>query len=179
MTPSHPCAFYGKGMIRDRRAQSAVWGLLTILVFILIAAGLVDIYRLFAARNWAYSVAQEAALAGVSQGRDWSSVAATGTIRLTPEIATSQAQQIISIEMNTRGISRYSVDIRVLPDPSGGSITGYPPRAVRLGDNRGDWSTDEPAVGVYLTIPVEWLLLDRVGIKENSVSVFASAGVVQ
>jgi hypothetical protein len=150
-----------------------------ILIFILIAAGLVDIYRLYSARNWAYSVAQEAALAGVSQGRDWSSVTATGTIRLIPEIATSQAQQIISEEMITRGISRFSADIRVLPDPSGGAITGYPPRAVRLGDSQGDWSENEPAVGVYLTIQVEWLLLDRVGITEKSVSVFASAGVVQ
>ena len=179
MTLFHPCAFYGKGMIRDRRAQSAVWGLLTILVFILIAAGLVDIYRLYSARNWAYSVAQEAALAGASRGRDWTYVAATGSIRLTPEIAASQAQQIITAEMNARGVSGYNADIRVLPDPSGGTITGYPPRPVRLGNGRGDWSTNEPAVGVYLTIPVEWLLLDRIGIIEKSVCVFASAGVAQ
>ena len=51
-------------MIFERKAQSAVWGLLTILILVVIAGGLVDIYRLYAARNWAYSVAQEAALAG-------------------------------------------------------------------------------------------------------------------
>ena len=58
-------------MVTERKAQSAVWGLLSILVLVVIAGGLVDIYRLYAARNWAYSVAQEAALAGASRGRDW------------------------------------------------------------------------------------------------------------
>lgn len=169
----------GNGMIRERRAQSAVWGLLTILIFIIIAAGLVDIYRLYAARNWAYTVAQEAALAGASRGRDWAYVSATGNIRLTSTLATSQAQQIVIAEMNARGVLGYTADIQVLPDSAGGTITGYPPRPVRLGNGRGDWSTNEPAVGVYLTVPVDWLLLDRFGIAGKSISVFASAGVVQ
>ena len=69
-------------MIRDRRAQSAVWGFLAMMVFIAVASGLVDIYRLYAARNWAYAVAQEAAMAGASQGRDWSAISAFGEIRL-------------------------------------------------------------------------------------------------
>ena len=168
-----------KGMIRERKAQSAVWGLLTILVFIIIASGLVDIYRLYAARNWAYNVAQEAALIGASRGRDWAYVSATGNIRLTSVLATSEAHQIIIAEMNTRGVSGYSVDIQVLPDPAGGTITAYPPLPVRLGNGRGDWNTNEPSVGVYLTIPVDWLLLNRLGITEKSISVFASAGVVQ
>jgi hypothetical protein len=38
-------------VIGDRRAQSVVWGFLSMMVFIALAAGLVDIYRLFAARN--------------------------------------------------------------------------------------------------------------------------------
>lgn len=59
-----------KGMIQDRKAQSVVWGFLAMLVFVAVAAGLVDIYRLYAARNWAYGVAQEAAMAGASRGRD-------------------------------------------------------------------------------------------------------------
>ncbi len=71
-------AFTGNGMIIERKAQSAVWGLLSILVLVVIAGGLVDIYRLYAARNWAYSVAQEAALAGASRGRDWDAVLNTG-----------------------------------------------------------------------------------------------------
>ena len=39
-------AFTGNGMIIERKAQSAVWGLLSILVLVVIAGGLVDIYRL-------------------------------------------------------------------------------------------------------------------------------------
>jgi hypothetical protein len=177
VTPFPLQAFSGNGMIWERKAQSAVLGLLTILVLVIIAGGLVDIYRLYAARNWAYSVAQEAALTGASQGRDWAYVAATGGIRLTTMLAISQAQQVVTAQMITRGISGYTVDIRVLPDPTGGTIPGYPPRPVRLGNSRGYWSTDEPAVGVYLTLPVDWLILDSFGIAEKSISVFASAGV--
>jgi len=177
VTPLPLKAFSGNGMIWERKAQSAVLGLLTILVLVVIAGGLVDIYRLYAARNWAYSVAQEAALTGASQGRDWAYVAATGGIRLTTMLAISQAQQVVTAQMNTRGISGYTVDIRVLPDPTGGTIPGYPQHPVRLGNSRGYWSTDEPAVGVYLTLPVNWLLLGSFGIVEKSISVFASAGV--
>ena len=57
-------------MIRDRNGQSALWGFLIMMAFIAIASGLVDIYRLYAARNWAYTLAQEAAMAGASRSRD-------------------------------------------------------------------------------------------------------------
>lgn len=169
----------GNGMISERKAQSAVIGLLFILVLIMIASGLVDIYRLYAARNWAYQVAQEAALAGASRGRDWSSVIATGKIRLDGETAVQEAQAIVQNEMNSRQIVGYNVDIRALPEPNGGTIPGYPPQPVRLGNGRGEWSSDEPAVGVYLTMPVNWLLLDHLGIVGKSVAVFAAAGVAQ
>lgn len=168
-----------KGILQDRKAQSAILGLLVMLVLVLLSAGMVDIYRLYSARNWAYSVAQEAALAGVSRGRDWDSLATTGEIRIHEMEATSQAQQIVVTELKTRQISSYILDIRVLPEPGGGTINDYPPRTVRLGYSKGAWSTNEPAVGVYLTIPVDWLMLDTFGIVTNSISVFASAGVVQ
>lgn len=167
------------GMISERKAQSAVIGLLFILVLITIASGLVDIYRLVAAHNWAYQVAQEAALAGASRGRDWNSISAAGEIRLNADIATSEAQGIVQAEMDSRQIMGYSVDILVLPEPNGGTISGFPPRPVRLGNSRGDWSSDEPAVGVYLILPVDWLMLDRLGIVGKSVAAFASAGVAQ
>jgi hypothetical protein len=38
------------GILWERKAQSAVWGLLTILVLVAIAGGLVDIYRIPRAR---------------------------------------------------------------------------------------------------------------------------------
>lgn len=166
-------------MMIERKAQSAVWGLLAILVLVIIAGGLVDIYRLFAARNWAYSVAQEAALAGASRGRDWDVVINTGFIQLDSTVSRSEALNVVASAMQIRGIVGYSVDVQVLPDPSGGTIPGFPPRPVRMGETLGDWSSDEPAVGVYLEVPVDWTLLDIFGVVPKEVRVFASAGVVQ
>jgi hypothetical protein len=166
------------GMISDRRGQSVVWGFLCMLIFIAVSAGLIDIFRLYAARNWAYSVAQEAALAGVSKGRDWSSVSSSG-MRLNASLAQSQATAIVNSAMVQRGVSGYSLDVRVLADIGGGSVTGYPPKAVRLGNGLGNWSSNEPAVGVYLQVPVKWLLLDGLNISAKTVSVFAAAGVAQ
>ena len=164
-------------MMTQRKAQTAVWGLLTMLLFVAIAGGLVDIYRLFAARNWAYSVAQEAALAGASKGRDWSAIMSGGEIRLVQSTAETAAENLVTAEMSARGIYGYAMDVRVLPDPAGGSVTGYPPRPVRLGNNLGNWTSDEPAVGVYLVVPVDWLILDRIGIVGKTVSAFSAAGV--
>lgn len=166
-------------MIRDRRAQSAVWGFLGMLVLITITSGLVDIYRLYAARNWAYSVAQEAALAGASRGRDWSSLMVDGNIRLDSDRSGTQAQAVIDSAMSSRGIAVYVKDVRVLPDPVGGSIAGFPPQPVRLASGAGSWSSNEPAVGVYLEVPVKWLLLDMLNLEEKTVRVFAAAGVGQ
>jgi len=166
-------------VIGDRRAQSVVWGFLSMLVFIALAAGLVDIYRLFAARNWAYTVAQEAAMAGASRGRDWSSLMVDGNIRLDPVISSEAAQTLLGSAMLNRGIDTYVLDVRVLPDPGGGSIAGYPPRPVRLGSVMGNWNSDEPAVGVYLEVPVNWLMLDMLNLQEKKVRVFAAAGVDQ
>ncbi len=111
-------------MIRDRRGQSAVWGFLAMFVFITIASGLVDLYRLYAARNWAYSVAQEAAMAGASWGRDWSAVATGGEIQLVETIARDEAERLVTTEMNARGVTGYTMDVRVLPDPDGAESPG-------------------------------------------------------
>jgi hypothetical protein len=164
-------------MTSERRAQTAVWGLLAMMVFIAVASSLVDVYRLYAARNWAYSVAQEAALAGTSQGRDWASISSSGEIRLVEATAKVEAEKLVAAEMAAQGIAGYTIDVRVLPDPSGGSLTNYPPQPVRLGDSLGNWSSQEPSVGVYLTLPVAWLLLDKIGITGKSIAVFAAAGI--
>jgi hypothetical protein len=166
-------------MIHDRRGQSMVWGFLAMLVFIALSAGLVDIYRLYAARNWAYTVAQEAAMTGASRGRDWSSLATDGNIRLDPNLAKNEAQGLVTAEMSARGISSYSLDVRVLPEATGGSLAGYPPRPVRMGSGMGNWNSNEPAVGVYLEVPVSWLMLDMLHTQEKTVRVFAAAGVAQ
>ena len=166
-------------MTGDRKAQAALWGFLAMLALIAIAAGLVDLYRLFAARNWGYAVAQEAALLGASKGRDWVAFAAGGLARLDVAAAQAEAEGLARAELAQRGIAAYQLDVRVLPEPDGGMIPNFPPHPVRLGQGLGAWSSDEPAVGVYLSFPVEWLLLDQIGIAQKSVSVFAAAGVTQ
>ena len=166
-------------MMQDRKGQSAVWGFLTMMTFIAIASGLVDIYRLYTARNWAYAVAQEAAMAGASRGRDWSTFAGGGGIQLNSTTAKDEAERLVAAEMAARGISGYVMDVRVLPDTAGGSISGYPPRPVRLGSGLGSWSSSEPAVGVYLEVPVNWLMLDRINVVTKTVRVFTAAGVAQ
>jgi hypothetical protein len=175
--PFHLQVSRKNGMTHDRNAQSLLWGFLAMLIFIVVSSGLVDIYRLYAARNWAYSVAQEAAMAGASIGRDWTSVADGGDIRLNGATAQTEAQALVLAEMNARGVTGYEMDVRVLPDPEGGSISGYPPDPVRLGEGLGNWTSNEPAVGVYLEVPVSWLMLDTLNIESKTVRVFAAAGV--
>ena len=118
-------------------------------------------------------------MAGTSRGREWSAVTSGGKIRLVSATAQSEAQGLVATEMANRGISQYVVDVRVLSAPTGGSIAGYPPSPVRLGTSLGSWSSSEPAVGVYLEVPVSWLVLDVFGNQPKTVRVFASAVVAQ
>jgi hypothetical protein len=156
-----------------------------IMLFVLLAAALVDGYMLLEARNWGYQAAQQAALAGVSAGRDWTrlnKLVCTGgpqPIGLVSSTAQNAAVSLLQQEMALRGINGYTYDVRVLPDYDGGSISGYPPVAVRLGAGRGSWVSDEPAVGVYLSFPVNTFLLSFVGRPVVQVNVFAAAGVRQ
>ena len=168
-----------------QRGQVAVQAALLIMLFVLLASALVDAYTLLEARNWGYQAAQQAALAGVSKGRDWDSVSSppcTGgpaPISLYSITAESAAVALLEQEMALRGIADYTYDIRVLPDYFGGAIAGFPPATVRLGNGRGNWSSAEPAVGVYLSFPVSTFLLSFVGRPTVQIHVFASAGVVQ
>jgi len=145
----------------------------------------VDGYLLMEARNWGYQAAQQAALAGVSQGRDWESLASPpcaggpAPIHLDASTAQKAATNLLQQEMSLRGIVDFTSDVRVLPDYEGGSISGYPPAAVRLGAGRSNWSSSEPAVGVYLSFPVNTFLLSFVGRPTVQINVFASAGVHQ
>jgi hypothetical protein len=164
---------------QDVKGQAAVWGVLAILLLFLLAAGLVDVYRLVATRTWAYTVAQEAALTGVSKSRTWDMYMTNGLIALDEVYASENAQQIIQDSMQFRGVKDYHYEIQVLPLPDGGSVPGFPPVPVRLGESLGDWSSEEASVGVYLTVPVDWVLLDLFGIPAKGVQVFAAAGVAQ
>ncbi len=165
---------------RIERAQAVAWGLLFTLVLILVAAALIDLYRLVEVRNWAYSVAEEAARGGASQGRDWAYAAASGQMRLNAMTARNQAMRLVEAEMAYRGILDYAMYVQVLPDPTGGTADSYPPRTIRLGEGLGDWTADEPAVGVYLEVYVSNLSLLRfAGLSSGWVHIFVSAGIGQ
>ena len=167
------------------RGQIAVSFVVLVMLFFLLAAALVDAYSLLEARNWGYQAAQQAALAGVSQGRDWSGLVSppcTGgpaPIQLDGATAQTAATLFLKQEMNQRGIYLYASDIRALPDYEGGTISGYPPVRVRLGQGRGYWSMSQPSVGVYLSFPVSTFLMSFVGRPLVQVDVFASASVHQ
>lgn len=170
---------------RKERGQVAVQAVLLVLVFFLLASALVDANSLLEARNWGYQVAQQAALAGVSQGRDWSGLKSplcTGgpvPIQLDEEAAKAAATFFLQQEMNQRGIYFYDSDIRILPNYDGGTISGYSPVPVRLGEGRGNWNAAQPSVGVYLSFPVATFLLSFVGRPIVQINVFASASVHQ
>ena len=100
-----------------------------------------------------------------------------GNVRLDPDISNAQAQAVIDSAMSSQGVAAYVKDVRILPDPGGGSIAGYPPRPVRMASGAGNWNSSEPAVGVYLEVPVNWLMLDMLNLNEKTVRVFAAAGV--
>jgi hypothetical protein len=167
------------------RGQVAAPAVLLVLLFFLVAIALVDGFSLLEARNWGYQTAQQAAMAGVSQGRDWNSLAdppCTGgpaPIKLDWAAAQSGATDILESELIMRGVSSAAYDVRVLPDYEGGTISGFPPSTVRLGAGRGSWSMSQPSVGVYLSFPVSTFLMSFVGRPTVQINVFASASVHQ
>ncbi len=168
------------------RGQITILALLVLLIFISITTALVDVYMLFEARNWGYQVAQQAALAGVSIGRDWSGVTvASGDcdgpapVLLKTTVAQNVAVQYVNAAATYRELETYTFDVRVIEGVDGGTMSDYPPRPIRLGSGLGNWSSDEPAVGVYFSFPVSTFLLSLVGRPTVPVHAFASAAVAQ
>lgn len=163
-------------MIRDERGQAAALAIFLVLLLAILAGGMVDLYRLQETRNWAYRAAEAAALAGASAGRDFGSVAGTGQIRVDPSLALAAAEQTLQAALAWRGETDAVYEIRVLE--YGGVAPGFPPVASADLWGSGDWMSDEPAVGVYLEIPVETMLLGLVtGNEPLRVHAFAAAGV--
>ncbi len=149
-------------MLTDRRGQEFVAGFMMVIVFVLVAAGLSDLWRLQVARQNLESVAYEAALRGVSRGRDWNYASSTGMMRLSSSTAQSEAQSFLTAEMSRQGLSGYSYDIRVLPDPTGGTQLNYPPMTGATAFGATNWTTTVPAVGVYVSQPVSTMLFGLV-----------------
>jgi hypothetical protein len=191
------------------RGQVLILAVVVILLFIFVATALVDVYHMEEGRTWGYRVAQDAALAGasgqVSGVSNWvvfqptvdptvptptpggSTCIDPVLIKLDEATAYSAAEKMLKAEMTARGFhytgdfisGDYLYEIKVIPDSGGGTIPNWPPRQVRLGAGRGEWSTTSPAVGVYISFRVSTFLMSIVGQSTIEVHVFAAAAVAE
>jgi hypothetical protein len=156
--------------------QMVVAAVLLVATVILVAGAIVDVYRLQETRSWAYRAAEAAALAGAASGRDLGAVYTTGQPRIDPAAGHDAAEQALQEALARRGVAGATYRVEVLE--WGGTVAGFPP--VPRADMWGlpDWTSPEPAVGVYLTLPVETFLLGLVtGDEPVTVHAFAAAGV--
>jgi hypothetical protein len=163
-------------MIRERCGQGAVAALLMVMIIALLAGGMVDVYRLQEARHWAYRAAEAAALDGAATGRDLSAIYVVGQPRIDPDAGYEAAEDALLDALARRGAAGATYRIEVLE--WGGTAAGFPPvpRADMWGAS--DWTSSEPAVGVYLAVPVDTFLLGLVsGNQPVTVHAFAAAGV--
>ena len=145
--------------------QATAGGVVFIMIIILTAAVLVDVFHLMQVRNFAYGLAADAALVGASLGRDFTGYYEQphrGELWLDEHEARIAAENHVAEEMAAHGITDYYVQVEVITSPHGGTIPHFPPvpRASLAGITH--WTTDEPAVGVYLAIPVDTNLLGLV-----------------
>ncbi len=168
-------------MVKDERGSASVAGLLFTLILIVLAAAIVDVYRLQDTRTFAYSAANDAALRGASFGRDWNQFMTTGQMYLDPYAATDAAQNALEQAMQTRGITAYQYQIGVMPNPGGGTGNLPAPCVARASLwNTTTWTETQPAVGVCVQVQVPTILFGLVnGNQPITVNAFAAAGVVE
>jgi hypothetical protein len=160
----------------SQRGQAVVAALLLVMTAVLLAGGMVDVYRLQEARHWAYRAAEAAALNGAATGRDLSAIYVVGQPRVDPDVGYEAAEDALLDALARRGVVGATYRIEVLE--WGGTAAGFPPvpRADMWGSP--DWTSSEPAVGVYLAVPVDTFLLGLVsGNQPVTVHAFAAAGV--
>lgn len=143
--------------VGDERGQVVPAALVIVLAVILVAGGVVDLYRLQDARSWAYRAAEAAAIVGTARGRDLSTVYTAGVPRVDPATARAAAIESLTEAMAVRGVTGYNYEVVVWE--WGGTEAGFPPveRADLWGET--DWWVEEAGVGVYVEVPVETFLL--------------------
>ena len=156
--------------LRERRAQTMASGVLVILLLLVTAATVVDGLHLLTMRQRCLEIASAAALQGTSRGRDYAHYLATGQIALDVVAARDEATRAADAALTALGLSGYTIQVEVLDAPGGGSLSGFP--AGRT------WMETEPAVGIYLEVPVQTVFLHIVnGSSAVTLHVFAAAGV--
>ena len=164
---------------RDERGSATLAGVLFSLILIVLAAAIVDVYRIQDIRTFTYSAANDAALRGASFGRDWNRFTTTGQLGLNETVATNTATNALTALMQMRRLTDYTYQVKVLPDPGGGTVSHFPPVARAELKGRADWTETQPAVGVYVQVTVPTLLFGLIdGNQPIQVHAFAAAGVV-
>ncbi|CAG0963409.1 hypothetical protein ANRL3_01031 [Anaerolineae bacterium] len=165
----------------DERGSASIAGIFFTLILTVLAAAIVDVYRIQDTRTFAYSAANDAALRGASFGRDWDRYMSAGTLFLDPNVATNSAQNALENVMFARGITNFRYQIGVIPNPGGGTFNLPAPCVSRasLWDTT-TWTETRPAVGVCVQVPVPTILFGLVnGNQPIPVNAFAAAGVVE
>ena len=163
-------------MRSTERGQIMIAGALLLMIVMLVAGGLVDVYRLQEVRAWAYRAAEAAALAGTAQGRDFSTVYTIGSPRLDPGAGYASTEKTLTAEIARRDMAGVTYRIAV-SEWGGEEFAGFPPIARADLWSAGNWSVKEPAVGVYVEVAVPTFLL---GLTQQGVVIvhaFAAAGI--
>ena len=165
--------------VKREAGQTTAAAMLAVLVLVVLAAGGVELARLYSLRLWAYRAAEAAAVTGAALGRDYAAYIAGGEISLDEAAAFAAAEETLREELDAKGVSALaSYDIRVHADNKPGLYPGFPPVA-HAGMIPGDWAPTAPAVGVYLELRIMPVMYGWInGNAPIPLRVFAAASVV-
>ncbi len=155
--------------LKQTRGQTIISGIVAVLLLIAVAATLIDGLHLLTLRQRCLEIASAAALRGVSVGRDYDGYLATGQITLDAATARDEATNAADVALTTLGLSGYTIRVEVLDAPGGGSVADFPPGQA--------WTESRPAVGVYLDVPGDTVLMQGVLSAPVTLRAFAAAGV--
>ncbi len=165
---------------RDERGQMAPAALVLILLLVTVAAAAIDGVQLLQVRQRVYQITADAALQGTRAGAQYEAYVLGGAVTLDPVSATAQAQAVATAGLHAAGLMTYTVRIEVLPAATGGVVPGFPPVARAAATGAADWSSPEPAVGVYVQAAVPTLWLHWIlGTTAVPVHAFSAAGMTQ
>lgn len=168
--------------LRSEQGNASIAGILFALILLALAAAIVDIYRIQDIRTFAYGAANDAALVGVSHGRDWNAFTATGQMSLNPIVAHASARNVLGDLMARRGLHTYTYQIEVLTNPNDVALDFPPVPRASLFCPSGPcaWTENRPAVGVYVAATIPTILFGIInGNRPIVVHVFVAAKVVE
>ena len=165
--------------VKRESGQTTAAAMLAVLVLVVLAAGVVELARLYSLRLWAYRAAEAAAVTGAALGRDYAAYVSSGDVRLDEAAAFAAAEETLRQELDAKGVSALaSYDIRVHAVNKPGLYPGFPPVA-HAGMLPGDWAPTAPAVGVYLELRITPVMYGWInGNAPIPLRVFAAASVV-